>query len=164
MRKRYALVLIGLLIVLLTYVFYCQTRPTAEERRLTSMYGDELEAAYRAYREAVLLAYETDNISQLYETATVYALEQHLRTLTSENIDDVAEWWKVELVSFTVKEYSSDRAIIVVVEKYIGNIPERSRGHTRPWRFRLEKDNGKWKVSGQESPFSSNDDIIPGLF
>ncbi len=158
--RNYLPILFGLILIPMTGIFCCRVGPTDEQRELTQLYGDEFTEVYNAYLRSVLLAYETNDTSQLQETTIGYELKKHIEGANSKSAPDVAEWLKVELFSLSVKDYSENRAIISVGQRYIGNIPEHSRGNVNPRVVRLEKINGKWKVAHTENPLTNDDDFF----
>jgi hypothetical protein len=143
--KRIAVCVLSAVTVLFICTF-CHSPEYYRHAESTAKYGEELQAAYEDYTSAVVIAYEKGDTSHLQDAATGYALKSHLETTGSEGAKSAVEWWKVEVVSITVNEYLTDTAEILVGEQVIGDISDEV-GRMQSWICKLQKADGKWKVS-----------------
>jgi hypothetical protein len=101
----------------------------------------------------VVVAYETGDTTHLYDTATGYELRNCLETVGTDSAARQVEWWKVEVIRVTVREYSEDTAEALVEYRVVGDISDDD--YRSVWIVPYERVDGKWKVSGLESYFTS---------
>ena len=125
-----------------------------QESELTREHGPELQAAYEEFTEAVAVAYETGNTSQLENVATGYELEYRQETADYADARKTAERWRVDIIQVIVKEYSTDAAMIYV-EQRVPAVEERP-GFEAVRIVSFQMVDGKWKVSKVDPyPFKS---------
>jgi hypothetical protein len=125
----------------------------SETRRLTEDHGAELQDVYEEFAEAVVVAYETGDTARLSDVATGYELRHHLETAGTESAARQAEWWKVEVIRATVREYSEDAAEALIEYQVVGDIPD--KGYRSVWIVYYRRVDGEWRVSSLESYFTS---------
>jgi len=121
---------------------------------LTRKYGPELQAAYEEFTEAVAVAYETGDVSQLEDTTTGDELEYHQETANYADAKATAGQWRIEVIRVIVREYSTDAAMIYVEERVPATAGRSSFETVMIVSFQMV--DGKWKVSKVEPyPFKS---------